>query len=215
MSSPTSSRLILASASPRRRQLLQQVGYDPLCVSVDVDEQALPGESPAALVQRLASNKAMCFLQHHSQQLCVDDDAREWVILGADTVIDLDGQILGKPGNQQAALHMLNQLSGREHIVVSGVCVLRATGRGLEHLQACEAVCVRTVLRFGEISPSEAADYWKTGEPADKAGAYAIQGMGAQFVAHLSGSYSNVVGLPLFETLALLRGAGMTAGHAM
>lgn len=215
MSSTTPHRLILASASPRRRQLLLQIGFDPLCVPVDVDEQPLPGETPAALVQRLAGNKAMRYLQLQSAGLAASADDSDLLVLGADTVIDLDGEVLGKPQDRSEALQMLQRLSGRQHSVVSGVCLLRASSAGMEHLEAREAVCVRTTVTFGEISPAQAADYWETGEPVDKAGAYAIQGAGAQFVAHLSGSYSNVVGLPLYETQALLRRAGLTVGNTL
>lgn len=213
MSTDAGITLILASASPRRLQLLQQIGHDPLCVPVDVDEQPEPGEDPAALVQRLAGSKAECCLQHHAHLHGVPDND-DLLVLGADTVIDLDGEVLGKPRDREKALEMLQRLSEREHAVVSGVCLLRATGPGLGNLQSCDSLCVRTVLRFGPVSAEQAAAYWETGEPVDKAGAYAIQGRGAQFVAHLSGSYSNVVGLPLYETQRLLQRAGLAVGRA-
>ena len=201
MSTDAGISLILASASPRRLQLLQQFGHDPLCVPVDVD------------VQRLARRKAECCLQHHAHLHGVPDSG-DLLVLGADTVIDLDGEVLGKPRDREQALEMLQRLSEREHAVVSGVCLLRATGPGLDNLQSCDSLCVRTVLRFGPVSAEQAAAYWETGEPVDKAGAYAIQGRGAQFVAHLSGSYSNVVGLPLYETQSLLQQAGLAVGRA-
>lgn len=212
MSADAPMRLILASASPRRRQLLQQIGHDPLCVPVDADEQPLPGESPAALVQRLAVNKAECFLQHHAHRLDLEP-GQQLLVLGADTVIDLDGNVLGKPRDREDGLQMLQRLSEREHSVVTGVCLLRANGPGLDSVQARDEICVSTLLRFGPVSSRQAADYWETGEPADKAGAYAIQGIGAQFVAQLSGSYSNVVGLPLYETQGLLQQAGLVVGN--
>ncbi len=205
-------RLILASASPRRLQLLRQIGHDPLCLPVDVDETPRPGETPAALVQRLAASKAECCL---AQQVKDGDfaDTERLLVLGADTVIDLDGAVLGKPQSREDALQMLASLSGREHAVVSGVCLLQATGPGLKNLQARDDIRVRTMLQFGVITPEQAARYWESGEPVDKAGAYAIQGYGAGFVAQLSGSYSNVVGLPLYETQALLQAAGLVASQ--
>ena len=187
MSSSRQNQLVLASASPRRRELLLQVGYDVQCRPVDVDETALPGESAPLLVQRLARLKA----EHGSHKV------RDRVVLGADTVIDLDGAILGKPLYRRDGVEMLLRLSGREHVVLSGVCVLHGTDR-LE-------TTVATRVRLGAVSRAAAEDYWDTGEPAGKAGGYAIQGMGAQFVAWLSGSYSNVVGLPLYETCQMLR----------
>ena len=207
-------RLILASASPRRLQLLQQIGHDPLCLPVDVDETPRPGETPAALVQRLAASKAECCLAHHvNQGILADADADRLLVLGADTVIDLDGAVLGKPRNREDAMQMLASLADREHAVLSGVCLLQASAPGLKNVQSRDDICVRTVLRFGVITPEQAQRYWESGEPADKAGAYAIQGYGAGFVAQLSGSYSNVVGLPLYETQALLQGAGLVASQ--
>ncbi len=212
MNSAARIRLILASASPRRQQLLRQIGHEPVCLPVDVDETPLPGEDPASLVQRLAASKAECFLQHHAHELeCTDTD--KLLVLGADTVIDLDGEILGKPRDREDAVQMLLRLADREHSVVSGVCLLQASAPGLEKLQRREDIHVRTVLRFGPMSAEQAEDYWETGEPAGKAGAYAIQGLGARFVAQLSGSYSNVVGLPLYETQGLLQRAGLAAGQ--
>ncbi|MGQ7845347.1 Maf family protein [Granulosicoccus sp. 3-233] len=211
MSPASRIRLILASASPRRQQLLQQIGHDPVCVPVDVDETPRPGEDPQSLVRRLAVSKAERYLQHHARS---DDfaDTDRLLVLGADTVIDLDGAVLGKPRDRDEALQMLTSLSDREHAVHSGVCLLQATGPGLDGLQVRDELGVRTVLRFGRLTQEQAAAYWETGEPAGKAGAYAIQGVGAQFVAWLSGSYSNVVGLPLYETQALLQRAGLGAG---
>ncbi len=210
MNSAARIRLILASASPRRRQLLRQIGHEPVCLPVDVDETPLPAEDPAALVQRLAASKAEYCLQHRAHELERTDSL---LVLGADTVIDLDGEVLGKPRDREDAVQMLLRLAGREHTVLSGVCLLQASGPGLEKLQRREDIHVRTVVRFGPMSAEQAEDYWETGEPAGKAGAYAIQGLGARFVAQLSGSYSNVVGLPLYETQGLLQRAGLAAGQ--
>lgn len=205
-------RLVLASASERRRQLLRQLGQDPLCRPVDVDESADRDETPQALVERLAILKAESWQKIGDVRQGVSGDR---VVVGADTVIDLDGQVLGKPRDREHAIHMLLQLADREHRVFSGVCVLRASAAGLERVGWRQSLTVCTQVRFGPLSQAEAEAYWHSGEPVDKAGAYAIQGIGAGFVAHLSGSYSNVVGLPLYETRALLHRAGLTAVDPM
>ncbi len=132
------------------------------------------------------------------------------VVLGADTVIDLEGEVLGKPESKPAGLAMLKRLADREHSVLTGVCVLHARFSDSESPQDRYEACVNTRVRFGSVSDEQAAAYWETGEPADKAGSYAIQGIGAQFVAFLSGSYSNVVGLPLYETVQMLAQAGLS-----
>ncbi|NND93099.1 MAG: septum formation protein Maf [Granulosicoccus sp.] len=202
--------MILASASPRRRQLLQQIGYEPECIAAEIDEQARSSEPADALVRRLARSKAMVVWrsqvesQCRTQQLPAGPDPAPLIIVGADTVIELDGDLLGKPLDRRHGLAMLQRLSGREHSVFSGVCVITGDAAASCIEPDVQQLCVRTRVRFGQIAATQAEAYWDGGEPAGKAGGYAIQGAAAQFVAHLSGSYSNVVGLPLYETHALL-----------
>jgi len=179
--------LYLASGSPRRRELLTQIGVPFTVVSAPIDESPLPDESAPAYVERLARAKAAAGLAR------VEGPA---VVLGADTAVVLDGRILGKPENREDAMAMLAGLSGREHHVLTAV----ALSDGL-HTQS---LCVTSKVRFRAISADEAQRYWASGEPVDKAGGYAIQGLGAVFVTGLSGSYSAVVGLPLSETAELL-----------
>lgn len=192
-------RLILASQSARRRELLEQVGYQPVCCPVNADESIKANESPKQLVRRLAILKARTYLESVSIE-----SARQCLILGSDTVIDLDGAVLGKPDNRDACIKALLSLSGRTHQVRSGVCVLAPA---TDDSWSC---VVSTTVQFGAISESIASDYWDSTEPVGKAGSYAIQGLGAQFVEHLSGSYSNVVGLPLYETVSMLKQAGLS-----
>ena len=182
-------QIYLASNSPRRRELLDQIGVGYRVLRVDVDESPQPGEAAAALVQRLALAKARA---GHVSLPAGDDKP----VLGADTVVVCAGQILGKPHERAAGLAMLAALSGRSHEVFSAVALV--TARQERVLLNCSQV------RFRDIAPAEAAAYWDSGEPADKAGGYAIQGLGAVFVAELAGSYSGVMGLPLFETAQLL-----------
>jgi len=203
MNTANQQRLILASGSVRRQRLLQQIGFDPLCCAVDVNEAIEQGETPHEMVSRLARLKASSYQQ--IARIGLSDGDEHCVIVAADTTIDLDGQSLGKPSTRQDSFAMLQALSDREHQVHSGVCVIN-TLVGSSYNET-----VSTTLRFTTITPAMAERYWHTGEPLGKAGGYAIQGYGAQFVAHLSGSYSNVVGLPLFETAELLRQAGSSA----
>jgi septum formation protein len=183
-------QIALASRSPRRRELLAQIGVRHRVVDVDVDESVLCAEVPAEYVLRLALAKARA---GHDLDPALP-------VLGADTAVVVDGAILGKPGDRGEALAMLERLSAREHRVLTAVALVgerEATRLSVSH------------VRFRAVQPDEAAAYWATGEPADKAGAYAIQGLGALFVESLSGSYSGVMGLPLFETAELLRHAGI------
>lgn len=179
--------LLLASRSPRRRELLDQVGLTYSVLAPDVDETPASGESPQALVERLARAKA------HAGQ----DGANGLAVLAADTAVVVDGVALGKPADEAHALAMLERLSGRSHVVVSGIAV------AVDGAIASRVVESTVTLRPTTVAERQA--YWASGEPEGKAGAYAIQGLGAVFVERLEGSYSNVVGLPLFETLALLR----------
>lgn len=180
--------LYLASKSPRRRELLKQIQLEFECLDVDVPEEALSGESPEDYVSRLALDKAWAGYQQLRQP-----DA---VVLGADTAVVIDDLILGKPRDRDDALAMLGRLSGRRHSVFSGVALLGAFGR--------QAAVSKTEVCFRTISEEERQWYWQTGEPADKAGAYAIQGIAAIFIESIDGSYSGVMGLPLFETAGLL-----------
>ena len=184
--------LFLASGSPRRRELLTQIGVPFQVVSASIDETPLPDEYPAAYVERLARAKAHA----GREQLLGSSVSAPFCVLGADTAVVLDDQILGKPVDEADALSMLMALSGREHEVLTAIAIL-AAGR-------CETRVVRSRVSFRTISQQEAAQYWASGEPQDKAGGYAIQGLAAVFVAGLNGSYSGVVGLPVCETAELL-----------
>jgi len=187
--------LILASASPRRRELLTQIGVSFEVVVHDIDESVIAGETPVQYVCRLARAKAAA----------VASDAgvsRDQIVLGADTIVVVGEHILGKPHDEQDAHRMLSLLSGREHEVMSAVCVCRGELSALE--------LSRTKVKFRSLSATEIAAYWRSGEPQGKAGAYAVQGLGALFIESLQGSYSGVVGLPIFETANLLSMFGIT-----
>jgi septum formation protein len=184
----------LASASPRRSQLLSQIGVIFQVLSVEVDESVAAGETAARYVLRLAQAKAAAGLARRI-------GPRRAPVLGADTAVVAGGAILGKPADRADAERMLGLLSARTHEVLTAVA-LATDGGVLSHLS-------RSEVTFRKITPAEARDYWNTGESRDKAGAYAIQGYGAVFVSALRGSYSGVMGLPLFETAQLLRVAGV------
>ncbi len=180
--------LFLASQSPRRQELLNQLGVHFAVRSQDVAENHQPGEKPEVFVQRLAVEKAAAV-----QQALSSTEQRP--VLGADTVVVIDGEILGKPATRGNAITMLQRLSGRSHQVMTGVAVVSRQ----------QSVCVNvSEVTFRELSLEEIEAYWDTGEPADKAGSYAIQGYAAAFITKLVGSYSGVMGLPLFETAQLL-----------
>lgn len=179
--------LLLASASPRRSELLKQIGVRFDLAAHDVDETPCPGEPVEQYVLRMAREKAMCVAGR---------TGADQAVLGADTTVMLDGLALGKPRDRGHALEMLMALSGRSHQVCSAVAVSQAG-------ETRTAVSV-TEVTFRHLSEQDALAYWHTGEPADKAGAYGIQGVGALFVTRMSGSYSGVVGLPLHETAQLL-----------
>jgi septum formation protein len=187
--------IYLASGSPRRRELLQQIGVSFRVIGADLDETAFPGESPLTYVSRLAQAKAAVGWERSR-------DSGVAPVLAADTAVVLDGRILGKPKGMNDAITMLLQLSGRAHEVLTAVA-LRGTA-GIEVKVSQSTVTLRSIDR------GEARAYWDTGEPSDKAGAYAIQGYAAIFISDLKGSYSGVMGLPLFETAALLEAAGVT-----
>lgn len=188
------SQLILASASPRRQQLLQQLGLSFVTVEQDIDESLRPAEPALDYVQRMAREKAL------SATAALPADA-ETLIIAADTIVVCDGEVLGKPRDEADACRMLLQLSDREHQVMSAVSVNKPNLS--RTALSTSSVCLRP------ISAQEASRYWQTGEPLGKAGGYAIQGLAAVFVTRLEGSYSGVMGLPLFETAALLREFGV------
>jgi septum formation protein len=179
-------QLILASASPRRQELLMQIGVAFEVHAQDIDETPRATESAETYVQRMAVEKA------RSAQTAFPDA----LVLAADTTVVCDENVLGKPEDEDDALAMLAQLSGRSHRVLTAVAVASA--------DALRQALSHSEVRFRDISSAEARRYWQTGEPRGKAGAYAIQGLGAVFVADLVGSYSGVMGLPLYETAALL-----------
>jgi septum formation protein len=183
----------LASGSPRRRQLLQQIGVPFQVLSVTVDESPGHGEDPVAYVSRLAAAKAGAGLQ------AAGATARP--VLAADTAVVIGGEILGKPAGRDDGIRMLRLLSGRTHEVLTSIAL--AAGR------RTSSSVSRSEVTFREITGAEAGAYWDTGESQDKAGGYAIQGFGAVFIAQLRGSFSGVMGLPLFETAELLRAAGV------
>jgi septum formation protein len=187
MSAPS---LHLASSSPRRHDILAALGLRFSAAGVDIDEQRLDGEAPDAMVLRLACAKARAASAGGSR-----------LILGADTAVVLRDTVFGKPRDQDDALDMLLRLSGQSHEVMTGIALLAGS-----ELQTALSV---TEVWFREIHPDEALAYWQSGEPADKAGGYAIQGKGGAFVTAISGSYSGVVGLPVYETSLLLEKAGV------
>ncbi|MHB1871687.1 MAG: Maf family protein [Steroidobacteraceae bacterium] len=188
---PATAVLCLASASPRRRDLLWQIGVAHTAVAANVDEAARPGETPQDYVERLALAKAMAVRQR----------GERLPVLAADTAVVLEGALFGKPLDRADALAMLGRLSGRVHQVLTAVALASA--------RSVEVRLSETSVRFRDLSLAEREAYWQTGEPRDKAGAYAIQGFASVFVVSLAGSYSGVVGLPLAETAELLRAAGI------
>ena len=196
-------RIYLASRSPRRRELLKQIGinFEVLImrsfptVRADVDETPRPGEPPGDYVTRIASNKAMT-----GWTRALERRLPRLPVLGADTTVTLDGEIIGKPTNTEDAAKILRKLSGREHEVFSAVAV--AMNDNVTSKLSSSRV------RFAELSDLLIQDYVDTGEPMDKAGAYGVQGKAAAFIAEINGSYSGIMGLPLFETAQLLKLVG-------
>ncbi|MEN6422783.1 MAG: Maf family protein [Smithella sp.] len=180
---------ILASASPRRREILKSVGLNFKIIPAHVNEDYLAGESPARHVRRLSLDKAT---------VVAEKNQNSWV-LGADTIVVIDGRILGKPANQAQAANMLKKLSGREHKVFTGFTIVRVSS-GI-----CTTKVIQSAVRFKTISSDEMNWYIACDEPYDKAGGYAIQGRGAYFIRSIRGSYTNVIGLPLCEVLETLK----------
>jgi len=192
-SADSSVSLVLASASPRRHELLAQLGVRFRSTAAEIDETRLASEEavPYALRVAAAKGRAVADLESSGQL----------PVLAADTVVALDGHVLQKPADREGGVEMLMRLAGREHDVISAVVVV--------HGGVLRTSVNRTVVRFSDITRDQANRYWDTGEPEDKAGGYAIQGLGAVFVAHIEGSYSAVMGLPLFETARLLAQCGI------
>ncbi len=182
--------LYLASTSPRRQEILRSLGLEFTVIGVKIDETRLEGESPRQMVLRLAAQKAAA---------AVSEDVQ--LVIGADTIVLLGDRILGKPRDRDDSVEMLMSLSGRNHTVLTGVALRSSAGTS--------TVLSETDVRFREIDRDEALAYWQSGEPCDKAGSYAIQGRGGAFVAAIRGSYSGVVGLPVYELVDLLRNAGI------
>lgn len=185
---------MLASASPRRSALLTQIGVVHEVRATDVDESPLPGESPHALVRRLARAKAI-----------EGRRGTDLPVLAADTIVVLNGVVFGKPLDRADSLRMLAALGGQTHQVMTAVALALPGATGM----VAEAIS-DTAVSMRLITPVEAEAYWDSGEPAGKAGGYAIQGLGAQFIAHINGSYSGVMGLPLYETAQLLQAHGLS-----
>jgi septum formation protein len=185
-------RLILASASPRRRELLAQAGFVFDVIPAHIPEEPRPGEDPVAYVTRLAREKAEAVFAHANGDI---------LVLGADTTVTLDGHILEKPRDAQDAARMLRMLSGRTHRVITGVALVDAKGS--------EVAAEVTAVRFITLSDAEIAAYIATGEPMDKAGAYGIQGRAAKWIPRIEGCYFNVVGLPLALVTSMLESRGV------
>jgi len=184
-------RITLASSSPRRRELLDQIQVSYEVFPVNIDESYRQGEPPEQFVKRLALEKAQA-----AYEKIPDRPA-----LGSDTIVVLGQQILGKPENRQMAIEMLAMLSGCKHQVMTAVCICSANFR--------QCVLSTSEVEFTELNLQQIEEYWLTGEPADKAGAYGIQGQAAKFIKNIRGSYSGIMGLPLFETAELLKAAGI------
>jgi len=185
-----SENIFLASSSPRRGELLAQINVNYQRIDAAIDECLQVGESSEQYVQRLALEKALAGLKNTNQK---------GLVLGADTIVVYQQQVLEKPKDQQHAQQMLALLSGRTHQVFTAVALVSSTQQQIK--------LVKTEVSFKELSEQEISDYWETGEPLDKAGGYGIQGIAGQFVTHISGSYSAVVGLPLYETMQLIKSA--------
>lgn len=185
-------QIILASASPRRRELLNQINVRHLVQTVDIDETPFQNESPENYVQRLALEKASACRQKFNPNL---------PILAADTSVVLGNQIMGKPQNETDAFTMLSQLSGKTHYVFTAIALLGNNQN---------IVISTTEVTFKTLTDNEICAYWQSGEPLDKAGSYAIQGKGSLFIERINGSFSGVMGLPLFETAQLLAAEGIT-----
>jgi septum formation protein len=195
----TKDAIFLASRSPRRRELLDQIGVSYRMVDVEVDESHLPNESAETYVRRLAQAKAQAGGEALASTISATDNAT--LVLGADTIVVLDTpageKLLGKPKNREDGLAMLQQLSAATHRVLTAVCISNGS--------RYETAVSETQVTFRQLQETEIVAYWHSGEPVDKAGAYGIQGLAAAFISRIEGSYSGVMGLPLCETATLLQ----------
>jgi septum formation protein len=220
--------LVLASASPRRQELLRNAGISFVVQPADIDETPLTGEAPRACAERLAREKALTVWRARAKDAPPQDPPLQDVVLGADTIVVIDEMILGKPADAEDAARMLRVLSGRAHRVITGVCVIGPVGsnrlpvasrRGIgtrnyvERVDEHSAVdqppltaSETTLVTMIELCDDEIREYVATGEPMDKAGAYAIQGMASRWIPRIEGDYSNVVGLPVAMVYEMLRG---------
>ncbi len=197
-------KLILASASPRRAQLLTQAGFAFEVFPAEIDESRLPNESATDLVLRLAEAKARGVAAQFTAPAGSSQD--DTIVLGADTIVELDGDVLGKPASAEDARIMLRRLSGRTHRVLTGVCIVSVrSGRSRCEVESTE-------VRFAALRTEEIDWYVETGEPLDKAGAYAIQRLGARFIEGIAGCYFNVVGLPIRCVYRMLLEFGFRTG---
>ena len=191
-------KLILASQSPRRKELLTQLGYQFTTQVADIDETPLPNETPQDYVLRLAKQKAQVIFQSLS-----GTEQANSIVLGSDTCVVTGDTILGKPEDEAQCISMLEQLSGGNHQVLTSIAAINE--------QSILSDVVTTEVYFKPLTLNEIKRYWQTGEPCDKAGSYAIQGIGGQFVTKINGSYSAVVGLPLYETAQMLATLGIAS----
>jgi len=189
-------KIILASSSPRRSEILREAGIAFEIRSADIDERALPGESAQAMVTRLAEAKARTVASE------IDHSMRDGIVVGADTTVELGGEILGKPRDPAHAREMLAKLSGRTHHVLTGIFLLRLSGN------TTRTAVEKSAVTFAQLSEEEIAAYVASGEPLGKAGAYAIQGLAGRYIPRIEGCYFNIVGLPLARLYAFLRELG-------
>ena len=194
-------KLILASASPRRKELLTQIGIVPEIHPADINEDTTP-DDPKEVVRVLAEKKCEAV----SEQIAAGSTGEDSVfVLAADTIVCVNGEVLGKPSDEKDAARMIRMLAGRTHEVCTGVCIRRLSGqKTAERVSFVET----TLVSVGEISEEEISRYIATGEPMDKAGAYGIQGRFAKYIDRISGDYSNVVGLPVYAVYHALKGMG-------
>jgi septum formation protein len=206
--------IVLASASPRRQELLAKAGIEFVVRPANIPEVQLPDESPKGFAERMAQEKARAIRDNletadkedptspKPSETAQPRNKNSFAILGADTVVVIGNEVLGKPANSGDAARMLRVLSGREHSVITGVCL---SGENFEDVRS-----EITIVYFGELSESDIESYIKTGEPMDKAGAYAIQGVASRWISKIEGDYNNVVGLPVDLVLQMLREHGVS-----
>jgi len=192
--------IVLASASPRLQELLTNAGIEFVVRPANIPEVLLPDESPKGFAERMAQEKARAI--RDNVETAYPRNQNSLAILGADTVVVIGNEVLGKPANSDDAARMLRLLSGHEHSVITGVCL---SGENFEDVRS-----EITIVHFGELSESDIKSYIKTGEPMDKAGAYAIQGMASRWISKIEGDYNNVVGLPVDLVLQMLREHGVS-----